>query len=528
MVGGSRSGKGCDVNAGDLPGQDARETAHPAEVRAAIVAQASCGTSEDGTTVTAERSRPTTGGAKGGRKANPGSDGRREEPSPAVPGEDRQGEEDLWLRYGAERGVWSQGMLEALERGVKGGKWFSLIDKVCREDVLAIGWDRVLSNAGVCGVDGITVERFGAQAESRLLAVKEHIERGDYRPQPIKRVWIDKPGSAEKRPLGIPTVRDRVVQSALKMVIEAIFEREFAPQSYGFRPGRSCKDALRRVDELLKGGHAHVVDIDIKGYFDSIPHDGLMKLVERRIADGRVLGMIGGFLKAGVMEGMESWEPEDGTPQGGVVSPLLANIYLDPLDWLMKGLGLEMVRYADDMVVLCRDAATARKALEEVGRWMADAGLSLHPEKTRLVDMSGSGSHFDFLGYRFWRSRKGKLTRHVRPKSESKLRANLKKLTKRNNGHSLQAIAKKIDPILRGWCGYFKHGSASALAEMDGWVRGRLRGILRKRHGGRGRGRGNDHRKWPNRYFDTLGLFNLEAARAMEHSSLRNGAKCAD
>ena len=204
-------------------------------------------------------------------------------------------------------------MLEALEREVKGGKWFSLIDKVGREDVLAIGWDKVLSNAGACGVDDITVERFETQAESRLLVVKEHIERGEYRPQPIKRVWIDKPGSAEKRPLGIPTVHDRVVQTALKMVIEPIFEREFAPQSYGFRPGRSCKDALRRVDELLKGGHAHVVDIDIRGYFDSIPHDRLLELVGRRIADGRVLGMIEGYLKAGVMEGMESWEPEDST-----------------------------------------------------------------------------------------------------------------------------------------------------------------------------------------------------------------------
>jgi RNA-directed DNA polymerase len=412
-------------------------------------------------------------------------------------------------------------MLEALERGVKGGKWFSLIDKVYREDVLAIGWDKVLSNAGACGVDGITVERFGAQAESRLLAVKEHIGRGEYRPQPIRRVWIAKPGSAEKRPLGIPTVRDRVVQTALKMVVEPIFESGFAPQSYGFRPGRSCKDALRRVDELLEGGHAHVADIDIRGYFDSIPHDRLMELVERRIADGRVLGMIRGFLKAGVMEGMESWEPEDGTPQGGVISPLLANIHLDPLDWLMKGLGLEMVRYADDMVVLCRDAATARKALEEVGRWMAEAGLSLHPEKTRVVDMTVGGSHFDFLGYRFWRSRKGKLSRVVRPKSESKLRGNLRKLTRRANGHSLETIVGKINPILRGWFGYFKHASAHALAEMDGWVRNRLRGVLRKRRKGRGRARGRDNHRWPNRYFDTLGLFNLEAARAMEQSSLR-------
>jgi len=427
----------------------------------------------------------------------------------------------LWQRCKAERGVWSQGMLEALERGVKGGKWFSLIDKVYQDRTLAIGWEKVKSNAGACGLDGITVERFEKQAQERLLAVKEHIRRGDYRPQPVKRVWIDKPGSAEKRPLGIPTVCGRVVQSALKMVIEPIFEHEFAPQSYGFRPGRSCKDALRRVEQLLRSGCVHVVDIDIKSYFDTIPHDQLMELVKRRIADGRVLGMIEAMLKAGIMEGMASWEPEEGTPQGGVVSPLLANIYLDPLDWLMKELGLEMVRYADDMVVMCRDAESARQALEEVSQWMEKAGLSLHPEKTRVVDMSGSGSHFDFLGYRFWRRRNGKLARFVRPKSRRKLKGGLKKLTKRANGHSLEAIVKKLNPILRGWFGYFKHAHVDALGEMDGWVRGRLRGILRKRHKGKGRARGRDHQRWPNRYFDTLGLFNLKAARAMESSSLR-------
>jgi RNA-directed DNA polymerase len=513
------------VNTGDLPGQECAQRI-AAEVRAAIVAQASREKSKDGTTVSTERSRVTTGGAKGSRKANSESDRSGEETFPAVPVADKQGEEDLWQRHKAERGVWSQGMLEALERGVKGGKWFSLIDKVYQERTLAIGWEKVKSNAGACGVDGITVERFQKQAKERLLAVREHIKRSEYRPQPIKRVWIAKLGSAEKRALGVPTVRDRVVQSALKMVIEPIFEREFAPQSYGFRPGRSCKDALRRVDELLASGHTHVVDIDIKGYFDSIPHERLMELIEKQIADGRVLGMIEGFLKAGVMEGMESWEPEDGTPQGGVVSPLLANIYLDPLDWLMKELGLEMVRYADDMVVLCRDAGTARHALEEVSRWMAEAGLRLHPDKTRVVDMNGSGSHFDFLGYRFWRSRQGGVKRFIRHKSRRKLRGSLKALTKRRNAQSMEAIVQKLNPILKGWYGYFKHTSALVLEAMDGWVRGRLRSILRQRGKGKGRARGRDHQRWPNQYFDNLGLFNLEAARVMEQSSLLHGAKC--
>ena len=417
-------------------------------------------------------------------------------------------------------------MLEALERGVKGGKWFSLIDKVYAEKTLVVGWEKVRSNAGACGVDGITIERFEKQAKERLLAVKEQIKRGEYHPQQIKRTWIEKPGSPEKRPLGIPTVRDRVVQTGLRAVIEPIFEREFAPQSYGFRPGRGCKDALRRVDELLENGRVHVVDIDIKGYFDSIPHERLMELVGKHIADGRVQGMIEGFLKAGVMEGMESWEPEEGTPQGGVISPLLANIYLDPLDWLMVQNGLEMVRYADDMIVMCHDAEKARGALEAVREWMGQAGLRLHPEKTRVVEMIEAGSHFDFLGYRFWRSREGGIKRLVRPKSKRKLRQNLKPKTRRNSGQSMEAIAEKLKPVLRGWYGYFKHAHVSLLREMDGWVRGRLRGILRKRRKGRGRARGRDHHRWKNRYFDTIGLFSLEAAQERELSSLQQGAKC--
>ena len=524
MVGGGRAGKESAVNAGDLPGKEAERL--PAGVRDAIVAQASRGENKPGETGTTERSRVMTGGAKGGRKANSESGRPSEEEPPGVPEADKQGGEDLWQRHKAQRGVWSQGMLEALERGVKGGKWFSLIDKVYAEKTLAVGWEKVKSNAGACGVDGITIERFEKQAEGRLLAVKEQIEQGDYHPQLIKRVWIDKPGSAEKRPLGIPTVRDRVVQTALRAVVEPIFEREFAPQSYGFRPGRGCKDALRRVDELLERGHVHVVDIDIKGYFDSIPHDRLMELVEKRIADGRVLGMIEGFLKAGVMEEMKSWEPEEGTPQGGVISPLLANIYLDPLDWLMVQNGLEMVRYADDMIVLCRDAGKAREALEAVQEWMGQAGLTLHPEKTRVVEMIEPRSHFDFLGYRFWRSRGGGIKRLARPKSKRKLRQNLKPETRRNSGQSMEAIVAKLNPVLRGWYGYFKHAHASLLEEMDGWVRGRLRGILRKRRKGRGRARGRDHHRWKNRYFDTLGLFSLEAAQARELTSLQQGAKC--
>ena len=466
------------------------------------------------------------GGAKGGREANRLDERCGEETPSVVPLADKQGGEDLWQHYKAERGVWSEGMLEALERGVKGGKWFSLIDKVYSPKTLALGWAKVKSNAGACGVDNITVARFDKQAESRLLAVNEQLKQGNYQPRPIRRTWIPKPGSKEKRPLGIPAVVDRVVQSATRMVIEPIFERIFAPQSYGFRPGRSCKDALRRVDELLKAGHTHVVDIDIKGYFDSIDHERLLEQVREHIADGRVLKLLEGFLKAKVMEADQEWEPEQGTPQGGVISPLLANIYLNRLDWLMVQEGFEMVRYADDMVILCREEARAHKALKLIAQWMEQNALTLHPEKTRVVSLDASGKYFDFLGYRFWQTRRGRITRLIRPKSKQKLKQKIKPLTKRANGHSLEALVKKLNPILRGWYGYYKHLPGSKLREIDGWVRARLRSILRKRKGLRGRSRGRDHHRWPNQYFDTLGLFCLEAARRKEYSSLRNGAKC--
>ena len=440
--------------------------------------------------------------------------------------EDKQGGEDLWQRYGAERLVWSEKMLVALHKGVKGNKWFSLIDKVRRLDVLELAWAKVHSNAGASGVDGITVEYFAKESQRRLLAVKEQLEGGVYQPQPVKRVWIPKPGSAEKRPLGIPTVRDRVVQNALRMVIEPIYEREFAPQSYGFRPGRSCHDALRRVDELLRSNHLHVVDIDIKGYFDAIPHQRLMALVEERIADGRVLDLIEAYLNQGMMEAMQSWSRERGTPQGAVISPLLANIYLNPLDWLMVQSGLEMVRYADDMVVLCRDAQQAEQALERIAEWMNQVGLELHAGKTKVVNMGENGNHFDFLGYCFWRGKSGKLLRVVRAKSARKLRQRLKPLTRRVSGQSMEAIVTEINPILSGWYGYFRCVSAGALRATDAWVRGRLRSILRKRRGGKGCGRGCDHQRWSNRYFTQLGLLNLEALRVKELTSLRKGATC--
>jgi RNA-directed DNA polymerase len=507
VVGDSMVGKGSAVNTGDLPGQVGASS--PAEVRIAIVAL-----------------KPgNSGGAKGGREGDSSNEGHREAPSASVPAADTQAEESLWQRHKAQRGVWSEKMLIALNKGVKGNVWFSLIDKIYVERTLGLAWEKVSANAGVCGVDGITVGHFGKDSQNRLLDAKEHLSKGTYKPKPVKRVMIPKPGSSEKRPLGIPTVRDRVVQTAVKMVIEPIFEREFAEQSYGFRPGRGCKDALRRVEKLLKSGLTHIVDVDIKAYFDSIPHERLMALVRERIADSRVLALIESFLKQRIMDPL-GWidpeEPDEGTPQGGVISPLLANIYLNPLDHLMSQLGYEMVRYADDMVILCPSAEAAQSALATLQEWSKEAGLTLHPEKTKIVDMGPLKAHFDFLGYRFWRSQKGgQLRRFIRPKSVRKFKANIKPLTKRANGNSLEWIVKLLRPKLVGFSGYFIHASADALESLDGWVRGRLRGILRKRAGLRGRGRGRDHKKWPNHYFTKLGLYSLATARAEEMKGLR-------
>lgn len=510
VVGGRMSGKDGAVNTGGLPAQERRETAGRS--------QSHHSSGEVG----------NDHGAKDDRKEDRLSERLSEAPSSPVPATGKQDEEGLWQRHKAQRGVWSEKMLMALERGIKGGVWFSLIDKIYAERTLQLAWEQVQSNAGACGVDCMTVAHFAKDSQTRLLAVKEHLTKGSYQSKPVRRVYIPKPGSSEKRPLGIPTVTDRIVQTAVKMVIEPIFEREFAEHSYGFRPGRSCRDALRRVEGLLQGGLVHVVDVDIKGCFDSIPHQRLMELVGERIADGRVHVLIESMLKQGIMEQAGEMEPEErdeGTPQGGVISPLLANIYLNPLDHLISRSGIEMVRYADDMVMLCRDAQTAHSVLQTLREWMAQAGLELHAQKTKIVDMGQPRAHFDFLGYRFWHGKiSGRIRRIIRPKSLKKIRETLQPFMRRTSGQSMSAIAHLLRPRLAGFFNYFKHATASSLAEVDQWVRGRLRSILRKRAGHRGKGRGLDHHRWPNSYFVRLGVFNLEEARKLELMSLRVAA----
>ena len=414
----------------------------------------------------------------------------------------------------AEPEVWTERMLEALERGVKGGRWHSLIDKVFSLENLRAAFARVKRNRGAAGVDHVSVAAFESQLEANLKKLHEDLRTGNYLPQAIKRRLIPKPGKKELRPLGIPTVRDRVVQTALRSVLEPIFEQDFAGHSYGFRPGRSCKDALRRVEALLKEGYTHVVDADIKSYFDCIPHDRLLSLVRQKIADGRVLHLIQQFLEQEVLEGLETWTPEAGSPQGAVISPLLSNIYLNPMDHWMAEAGFEVVRYADDLVVLCRSAVQAQAALETLQRWMTEAGLNLHPEKTCLIDYS-AGEGLDFLGYHFQKTKRGH--RHwPGKKSEKSLRQKVRAKTRRANGHSLECIIVALNPVLSGWYEYYKHcRNSSNFRALDGYIRMRLRSILRKRHGGKGPSRGADHQRWPNAYFTKHGLFSMAAAHAL-------------
>lgn len=412
-----------------------------------------------------------------------------------------------------EPAVWTERMVSALEEGVKGGLWFSVMDKVYAPRAMTAAWERVRRNRGCGGVDGETVEQFAREAENRLRELSERLKKGTYRPLPVRRVYIPKP-EGRQRPLGIPAVRDRIVQAALRNVLEPIFEREFSPHSYGFRPGRSAKDALRRVDGLLRDGHRYVVDVDLKSYFDTIPHQRLMALVEGRVADGRVLGLIRAFLEQGVLEDMKEWNPIQGTPQGAVISPLLANLYLHPLDVQMRETGYEMVRYADDFVVLCRTAEEAERAMRVVAQWVESAGLALHPEKTRLVDVNEGGS-FDFLGYHFERDR-----HWPRSSSLRKFRDAIRRKTSRTDGRSLERIIADLNPMVRGWFQYFQHSYRTTFPYLDGWIRMRLRSILRKREKRRGRGRGADHHRWPNAFFAAQGLFTMCEAHRRARQAL--------
>ena len=413
----------------------------------------------------------------------------------------------------ANRVVWTDRMLDALGQGVRGGKWHTLIDKVHNLRNLLAASQTVVDNEGASGVDHQTVKHFADHRGSELRRLEEELRTGTYQPRAVKRVWIPKAGSDELRPLGIPCVRDRVAQTALLHVLEPIFDVTFAEHSYGFRRGRGCHHALERIESLLAEGYVHVVDADLKSYFDTIPKDRLMDRLRDRVSDSGVLRLVEQFLEQGVMDGLQEWTPVTGTPQGAVISPLLANLYLNPLDHLMAEAGVAMVRYADDFVLLCRSRAEAENALARVKSWVETNGLILHPTKTKIVDARTEG--FDFLGYAF----RGDL-RLPRKKSLAKLEETIRAKTRRNNGHDLEWIIGSLNSMLRGWFGFFRHSHWSVFTDLDGWIRGRLRSILRKRAGRRGRGRGTDHQRWPNDYFADLGLHSLWGAHGRLHQSL--------
>lgn len=409
-----------------------------------------------------------------------------------------------------ERAIWTERMLGALVTGPRGGKWHSLMDKVSAERSLRAGWARVQSNRGAAGVDRVSCERFGSQSERYLKELSDELRSGQYQPLPVRRRWIPKPGRKEQRPLGIPAVRDRVVQATLRMVLEPIWESRFNDNSFGFRPGRGCKDALRRVATHLEAEHPWVVDADIRSFFDRIDHEVLMRKIREHVADRSVLHLVEGYLKQRIVDEMKTWSPDLGTPQGAVISPLLANIYLSSLDARMEDAGLKMVRYADDLVIFCRTRAEAESALTLLREELDGLRLELHPEKTVTVDMREPGG-FDFLGYHFERGR-----RWPRKKSKARIREKIRQQTKRSNGTSLAKIIGTLNPVLRGWYEYYKHSTVWSLRDVDYFARRRIRAILRRRRGLRGPTRGPDHRRWPNAFFAAHGLFSLEAAHAAE------------
>jgi RNA-directed DNA polymerase len=434
---------------------------------------------------------------------------------PRVPATAKQGSETQDRKWDwVEASVWTERMLAALDNGVQGGKWFSLIDKVYRPATLQAAWAKVKANRGAAGVDGQSVAAFTAHAERYLGELAQQLKEGHYRPQPVKRVEIPK-GPKQTRPLGIPAVKDRIVQTAAKMVIEPIFEAMFLDTSYGFRPRRSAKDALREVDALIKAGYTHVVDADLQSYFDSIPHDRLRARVAERISDGRVLDLVDQWLGQAILAGLERWTATSGSPQGAVLSPLLANCYLHPLDVQMVAAGFRMVRYADDFVVLCRTAEEAQAALHEVQTWVAANGLTLHPDKTHVGDCRIEGQGFDFLGYRFEAGQ-----RRVRKKSRQKLFDRIRDRTRRTRGDSLARVIADLNPVLHGWFNYFKHAHHMTFSIVDGFVRRRLRAMLRKQQKRAGAGHTQaDHQRWPNAFFAEHGLFTLTAAHAVASRS---------
>jgi RNA-directed DNA polymerase len=417
---------------------------------------------------------------------------------------------DVFSRNVAGYPMWTEAMKAAIGSLRQAGrKWYSLYDKMIAPVNLQAAWTRINHRVNGkkrqqgAGVDGMTVAKFAEQAEAELHRLNQQLSGGQYRPSPVRRQYIPKPGSHKLRPLGLPTVRDRVVQEACRSMIEPIFEAEFLSNSHGFRPGRSVETACVQVEQNLLSGRVWVVDVDIEKCYDSIPHDALVERVARRVADGKVLQLIRAFLNAGVMEEMKIRYETTGTPQGGIVSPVLANIYLHDLDEAMEARRIAWVRYADDIVALCSTREEAEQVLEYIRTTLDNLGLKLSPEKTRIVHLDEG---FDYLGWHY----QG-LQRWPRRKSVDKLRQRLRDLSRRSRSGSLATICSELMVVQQGWFHFFCRGNVlPRFTRLDGWLRRRLRSLLRKRTKRRGISpRGSDHQRWPNLYFASHGFFSL-------------------
>jgi RNA-directed DNA polymerase len=378
-------------------------------------------------------------------------------------------------------------------------RFHALFDKVARSDVLRRAWGEVRANRGAAGVDGVTIDQVERSGVGDFLdGLAAELRAGCYRPRPLRRVHIPKPGRrGESRPLGIPTVADRVVMAAARIVLEPIFEADFHPVSFGFRPGLSAHHALETVRTTVNGGRPWALDADIQDCFDQISHDALVAQLERRVCDRRMLKLLRGWLRAGVFEGGIVSAIEAGTPQGSPISPLLCNVALHVLDRAWQGEGRRLgvlVRYADDLVVLCAIRDQALKARDLVAAVLAPLGLRLHPDKTRIVHLARGAEGFDFLGFhhrmrKSWK-RRGRwyLQQWPTPRAMASIRGKIRERTDRSYARlPLEAVVENLNPVLRGWGAYFRYGnSAAKFDQIDAYVHQRLAMLASTKHGLRG------------------------------------------